>query len=261
MKNLGSFCLIKNESLFIKAHLESWLPHIGQMVFYDGGSTDGTLEAIKEAQRGEFGNKIKIFENKDPKDLTDDYVKLSNEAMWAVDKDLAIFLHPDMFLAQPKKDVVIHKGTIAATCNMRSFAGEPNGPIYEIEGRGTKWKNIYRLRNPDLGAHYFGSYGAHNEDTYFSEITGTDHDHYGQDFSLYPYAVHHTGIEILHYSDVRPYARRIDRMEKCLINQGNSPKKAKEIAPKHPRVSFKDGMGFKFTPIETPVFLGERMES
>lgn len=256
MKNLGSYCLVKNEALFIKAHLDSWLPHLGQMVFYDGNSTDGTLEIIKEAMRGEFGAKIKLVENKDPKNLEEDYTKLSNEAMWAVDKDFAIFLHPDMFLDEHSKVKEFPEGCIAASITLKSYAGEPNGTIYEVIGRGQKWKNIYRLRNPDLGAHYFGAYGAQNEDTYFSEITGDSHNHYAEDFVKYPYPVHDSGITVAHYSDVRPYARRIDRMVKCLVNQGHSLEQAKKMAPLHPRVSFKDGMGFSFKPVETPVFLG-----
>lgn len=259
IKGLGSFCLIKDEGLFIKAHLNSWLPILEQMVFYDGGSTDGTLEIIKEAKRGEFGNKIKLYEDKDPKDLTVDYQKLSNDAMWSVDSDLAIFLHPDQFFDNASV-AQLPKGTISATCNMRSFAGEPDGQIYEIKGRGEKWKNIYRLRNPNLGAHYYGSYGASNEDTYFKEITGNAHEHYSQSFHLYPYPVHDSGITILHYSDVRPYKRRLERMIKCMINQGYSEKDAIKAAPLHPRVSLKDGMGFKFSGVETPIFMGENIE-
>jgi len=257
IKGLGSFCLIKNEGLFIKAHLESWLPHLEQAVFYDGNSTDGTLEIIKEAQRGEFGDRIKLVENKDPKNLTDDYTRLSNEAMWALDTDLAMFCHADMFILKPG---ILPEDTIAATIDIRSFAGNPHETMYEIKGRGTKWKNIYRLRNPDLGAHYFGTYGAQNEDTYFSEITGNQHEHYGQAFDQYPYPVYNSGIQVAHYSDVRPYARRLDRMVKCLINQGKTKEQAEKIAPMHPRVSLKDGGGFTFVPVETPVFLGEKLE-
>lgn len=254
--NLGSFCLVKNEGMFIKPHLYSWLPHLKEMVFFDGGSTDGTLEAIKEAQKGEFGSKIRLFENKDPKNLEKDYTEMSNAAMWEVKSDMAIFLHIDMFLDEHSKVKQFPEGCIAASITLKSYAGEPNGTIYEVIGRGQKWKNIYRLRNPDLGAHYYGAYGAQNEDTYFSEITGDSHEHYAQDFNRYPYPVHDSGISVMHYSDVRPYARRIDRMVKCLVNQGHSLEQAKKMAPLHPRVSFKDGQGFSFRAVETPVFLG-----
>lgn len=258
MNRIGSFCLIRNEAKFIKAHLKSWLPHLSQMVFYDGNSTDGTLDIIKDAMTREYGHKIKLREDKDPINLTDSYISLSNSAMWDVDCDMAVFLHPDMFYNGGGKE--LPKDCAAASINIRSFAGEPDGNIYEIKGRGTKWKNIYRLRNPDIGAHYFGAYGAHNEDTYFSEITGESHEHYGQAFERYPYEVADSGIEVLHYSDVRPYSRRLERMTRCLINQGYSPEKAAQIAPNHPRVSLKDGAGFSFSHVETPVFLGDICE-
>lgn len=249
LDNLGSFCLIKNEGFFIKKHLESWLPILGQMVFWDGNSTDGTLETIKDFRDNHpFGYKIKLREDKDIKDLTKDYQKLSNECQWDVDKDLAIFLHPDMFFEKVVGEFP-HKA-VAASVNIRSFAGNPGGPICEIKGRSDKWKNIYRLRNPNLGAHYFGNYGAWNEDTYFSEITGNEHIHYGHDFSKYPYPVPDSGIHLLHYSDLRPYSRRLDRMIKCLINQGHSEAKAKELAPKHPRVSLETGAGFAFEMVD-----------
>lgn len=248
--------MIKNEALFIRQHLASWLPYLSQMVFYDGNSTDGTLEIIKDhVKRHEFGYKIKLVEDKDPKDLEADYERLSNECMWTLDTDLAIFLHPDMFLSDSTVIKDIPEGTIAASINIQSFAGNPGEQIYEIKGRGTKWKNIYRLRNPDLGAHYFGYYGAQNEDTYFKEITNNYHNHYGTDFEKYPYPVYDSGINVLHYSDVRPYERRLDRMIKCLVNQGNSEAVAKEYAPNHPRVSLKDGNGFTFFPIKSKIDL------
>lgn len=255
IKGLGSFTLIKNEKTFIKAHLKSWLPVLEQLVFFDGNSTDGTLEIIKEAINSEYGYKIKLFENKDIKDLTSDYEKLSNECMWSLDTDLAVFLHPDMFLENNEVFNQLPDGIIAATINIKSYAGEPNGDIYEIKGRGEKWKNIYRLRNPDLGAHYHGSYGAQNEDTYFTEITGSNHEHFGQSFNKYPYKIHDSGLNVLHYSDVRPYARRMDRMVKCLINQGYPKDTAMAYAPNHPRVSLKDGSGFKFIKVDKPIFL------
>lgn len=251
---LGSFCLIKNEKTFIKAHLDSWLPHLDCMTFWDGNSTDGTLEVIKETMLGEFGYKIKLREDKDPCNLTSDYIRLSNNAMWDVDCDLAMFLHPDMFLAS-NGIKQFPEGCIAAKTHIKSYAGEPDGTIYEIKGRGEYWKNIYRLRNPDLGAHYFGSYGAHNEDTYFSEITGESHNHYGQQFDKYPYPVDDSGIEIYHYSDVRTYERRLERMRRCMIAQGMTENEANKTAPLHPRVSFENKNGFIFTAIETPCFL------
>ena len=250
---IGSFCLIKNEIQFIKAHIDAWIRHLDCMVFFDGNSTDGTLEILRVYARKY--SKIILVENKDPKDLTADYVRLSDEAMRSCTSDLVIFLHPDFFPENPKALKTLPADMIAGTFNIRSFAGEPGGPIYEILGRGTRWKDIYRLHNPDLGAHYYGYYGAQNEDVYFSEITGNAHEHYGQDFSKYPYPVFDSTLVINHYSDVRPYARRLERMERCLINQGHSPDVAKVMAPKHPRVSLIAGQDFRFIEVKTPSFM------
>lgn len=250
---IGSFCLIKNELQFINNHLSAWLPFLDSMVFFDGQSTDGTLDIIRGfIKNHEHGKKIILVEDKDPKDLKEDYTRLSNEAMRACLSDLTMFLHPDMFPENGEVLKKIPEDIIAASVNMRSYAGEPNSEVYEIQGRGTKWKNIYRLRNPDLGAHYFGAYGAQNEDTYFSEITGNLHEHYGQDMVQYPYPIYDSGLIVKHYSDVRPYARRLDRMIKCLINQGYGKENAERIAPNHPRVSLKAGNGFMFQKEQVP---------
>lgn len=249
---IGSFCLIKNEGLWIKEHLRSWLPILDSMSFFDGGSTDGTLEAIEEAQKGPYGAKVKLFKDKDPIDLQEDYQRLSNECMRSLDTDMAMFLHPDMMYDYGCFD--LPKGCISATIGVESYAGNPDGDIYKILGRGDRWKNIYRLRNPDLGAHYFGHYGAWNEDTYFSEITGDSHEFHGSNFNAYPYPVHNTGLVVRHYSDVRPYERRLDRMIKCLLNQGNKEDIINK-AKNHPRVSLVSGQGFSFERVAKPKFL------
>ena len=253
MLSVGSFCLVRNEIAFIKAHMDAWLPHLSSMVFFDGNSKDGTLEILRAYAKKH--KNITLVENKDPKDLTDDYVRLSDEAMRSCTSDLVIFLHPDFFPENPKALKTLPADMIAGTFNIRSFAGEPGGPIYEILGRGTRWKDIYRLHNPDLGAHYYGYYGAQNEDVYFSEITGNAYEHYGQDFSKYPYPIFDSTLVINHYSDVRPYARRLERMERCLVNQGHSLEAARRMAPKHPRVSLESGQGFSFEEVDMPSFM------
>lgn len=245
MPSLGSFIIIKNEAQFIAAHLLMWLPHLDQMVFFDGNSTDGTLEIIKAIRaENRHGDKIKLYENRDCADMKDDYVRVFNEALRSLDTDLAMFLHPDMIpsVVNPEKiSQIAISDAVALSCKMRSFAGEPGCQLFEMVGRGQSWKNIFRLRNPDLGAHYHGWYGAHNEDVYFSAITGDEHEHHGHDFSKYPYGVVDSGLEILHFSDVRTYGRRLERMKTCLANQGKKSDKIDEIAAIHPRVTLENG--------------------
>lgn len=250
--SIGSFILIKNEAQFIGAHLEMWLPFLDQMVFLDGNSTDGTWQIILDAiHNHKYGYKIKLFMDKDPKDLQDDYVRLFNEAIGCLETDLAFFLHPDMIPSKLPANLDHLKDAVAASVDMRSFGGEPGGKLFEIAGRGQKWKNIYRNKNPDLRLHYAGWYGSAEEDCYFKAITGKNHVIY-EDFNRYPYKVVPSGIEVLHFSDVRPLERRIDRMVKCLKNNAWPDAEALARAERHPRVTFENGGGFKFEPAEWP---------
>lgn len=259
---IGTFCLIKNEIRFIAAHLKSWLPFVDEMVLFDGNSTDGTIEAVKEFK----DPKITLIENMDPKDLKDDYVRMFNECLRTLKTDYAVFAHPDMILDAPGN--IRNLGdSMSYYSHMRSFAGEPEGQLYEIvEGRRPFWKNVYRLHSPDLGLHYFGHYGTNEEDCYFSKITGNEHSVptkisreeksvYGIDLGRLPYKVEDSGIVISHYSDLRTYERRLGRMLICLENQGVDPYLAKIIAKQHPRVTLRSRPGFKFEPVKTPDFL------
>lgn len=252
--SIGTFTIIRNESPWIAAHILRVLPFVDEMVLFDGNSTDGTLETIKAIQKDNFlGWKIKLHENKDCADLKDDYVRVFNECLHSLSTDLAWFLHPDMYVINPEQ-ILLVKGSpaVAMSTQMRSFGGEPDGQLYEMSGRGTAWKNIYRLRSPELGAHYFGHYGAQNEDVYFRDITGSQHRHHGEDFARYPYQVAASGIEVLHFSDVRPYERRLGRMVSCLLNQGYHPDDVQKLSETHPRVSLISGEGFDFTASKYP---------
>lgn len=255
--SIGSFILIRNEVPWVGPHLASWLPWLDEMVFLDGNSTDGTLEIIKEFRANHpDGHKITLVEDRDPKNLQHDYVRLFNEALRSLMTDWAFFLHPDMLPVNPEALRSISGDSPAFYTHMRSFGGEPGGQLLEISGRGRAWKNIYRLRNPDLGAHYHGFYGAHNEDVYLSEITGDEHI-MRQNFADYPYEVKDSGLNILHFSDVRPLARRISRMRSCLENNQHSKYTVQRIAETHPRVTFKNGTDpigkyHEFKPAEYP---------
>ena len=259
MNTIGSFVLVKNEAHWIGPHLAHWLPHLDQMVFFDGNSTDGTLEIIKDfISRHPQGYKIVLVEDRDPKDLKDDYVRLFDAAMRALETDWAFFLHPDMIAENPEAVKNVSDG-VAYSTRMRSFAGEPDGALFEIagDGRDQSWQQIYRLRNPDLGAHYHGHYGVFNEGVYFSEITGDSHDFYGAALDKYPFEVKDSGLRILHYSDVRPYERRLARMKTCLANQKKSAESIEKVAASHPRVTLENGADFtgreyKFIPAQYP---------
>jgi glycosyltransferase involved in cell wall biosynthesis len=220
--SLGTFTLLKNEIMWIGPHIASILPFIDQMVFFDGNSTDGTKEIIKDFQQWHpRGCRITLLENKDPQNLQDAYVDLFNKCMKTLVTDFAWFLHPDMYVTNPRKILDVKKSdAIAMSTKMTSYAGDPGGQVLQFKtGRSNRWKNIYRLRNPDLGAHYFGHYGAQNEDIYFSDITGDEHEHFGDNFKKYPYIVEESGIEVMHFSDIRPYGRRLERMKRCMLNQ------------------------------------------
>lgn len=274
--SFGSFCLVKNERSWIRPHLYSWLPWVDQMAFWDGNSTDGTLEIIKEIRDTHpFGHKILLKENKDCANLQDDYVRLFNEMIQALDTDYCGFLHADMILDDPGniKDL---GDAIAYYFHLRSFGGEPGGQMYEItKGRAKTWKDIFRRRDPDLGLHYFGFYGAKNEDCYFSKITGNSHVYHNENYEKYPYEVKDSGIKVSHFSDVRPYERRVSRMITCLLNQGYPKDFAEKFSKVHPRVTFKfdreamealglifkPGASFDFEPVETPEYLKDEVLS
>ncbi len=259
-KTVGSFTLIKNEAEWIGAHLMAWLPLLDQMVFLDGNSTDDTRYVIDEVrEKHPLGSKIVLWVNSDPADLRDDYVRVQNKALAQLGTNYAVFLHPDMFPLSVD-DRFGNIGVYHAYAHgMKSYAGEPGEKyMYEIsEGRGAAWKNVMRKRDPDLGLHYHGHYGAANEDMYFSAITGDEHEFHGTKFERYPYAIGDSGLVIAHFSDVRPLERRISRMASCLVNQGWDPEKAKKYAPTHPRVSFDSRDGFVFNQIAVPAVLTE----
>ena len=255
--SIGSFILIRDESPWIGAHLASWLPYLDEMVLFDGNSKDGTLEVIRAFRDSHpDGHKITLVEDRDPKNLREDYTRLFNEALHSLKTDWAFFLHPDMLPENPEALKRVGTDGVAFYTHMRSFAGNLDGNLLEISGRGGIWKNIYRLRNPDLGAHYHGSYGAGNEDVYFSDITGDEHKPYAKP-ELYPYEVRDSGLRIMHFSDVRKPWRRLGRMKECLKNQGIPADMVDDIAAKHPRVTLKDGpdyvgIEYRFTPAQYP---------
>lgn len=255
--SVGTFTIVKNEAAFIGPHIEQLLPFVDKMSFYDGNSTDGTLEIIKDFIRKDYnGHKIILRENKDPKDLKDDYVKLFDECLHELDTEWALYLHPDMWAINPVsiKDIGFykeHKESQALTTRIHSYAGDPGKQVYKFtSGRQNTWKNIFRLKNPDMDAHYVGHYGAAEEDVYFKSITGDEYRYYKHHYHLYPYKVTDSWLEVMHFSDIRPYERRLQRMKSCMEHQGYTKEQIEKIAPNHPRVSLREGFDFKLAKIE-----------
>ena len=246
--SIGSYILIKNEKQWIGPHIMAWLPYLDELVFYDGNSTDGTIEDIVSVMKYHpLGGKIRLFWNKDPQDLAGDYTRLFNDCLHELNTDFAFFLHPDMFPISGQENLQNLKPNHAFFTHMKSYAGDNMDDVSLIvSGRMEPWKNIMRLNNPDLGLHYHGAYGAADEDMYFSAITGSEYKTYKQHMDLYPYGVYDSGVHIAHFSDVRPYERRLGRMVSCLKNQGYPEDILIDLAKTHSRVTLQDNAEFKF---------------
>lgn len=258
---LGSFTPVSDfgEAVWIGAHLERFLPYLDEMVFYCDDCKDGTDRIIDSFRRGhKDGHKIKLFNGKKAGD-DESFGRMFNACMWELSTDLAWFLHPDMWVENPEQIAKVKESkAVALTTHMTSYAGEPGGQLLRIDGDGrtTDWKNIYRLRSPNLGCHYFARFpGDPQEDCYFSKITGDEHV-FQYDPSRYPYSVEDSGLKIHHFSDVRSYERRYFRMARYTELSGFPKEHVHAYVTSHPRINFKDGIvkgtSFKFVPTTYP---------
>jgi len=234
---ISVFTVVKNEIDYIGYCIMSLLPHVDEFVYFDGNSTDGTLELIKHIQKKyDVENKIKLYENKDCIDLKQDYTRLFNECLNECTGDYVWFLHPDQIVINP--DIIrsqIDGTAIRYNTNMVSFSGDREHII--IEGRSNKWATIFKK---DFGLHFYGTYGHQNEDFYFRDITGNEHIIYAA-IKYLPYEIKNTDIQVYHYCDTKPYTRRYDRMVKILLNNGRHITRAVEEAKIHPRVTLSTG--------------------
>jgi hypothetical protein len=236
------------------------------MVFYADDCRDGTIDIIREFQADhKDGHKIQLFCNKKAGN-DESFGRMFNACMWELNTDLAWFLHPDMWVVNPEAIAAVKDSqSVALYTHVESYAGEPGGQLFRIDGSGRtdKWKNIYRLRNPDLGCHYYARYpGDTREDCYFSAITGDSHV-FMEDPEHYPYVVEDSGIKVLHFSDVRSFERRYFRMRRYGELQGCQIERLENEIKKHPRITFMDGQyggrDFRFIPAEYPAeFLAAR---
>ncbi len=251
---LGAFCITKNEAHWIGFSVMSTKDFIKEYVYFDGNSTDGTVELLKYIS-DKYKINITVVEGQDPKDLQEDYVRVFNENIKALKSDYAVFLHPDMICT--KRPDSLLNGPTSYSSIIKSFAGEPFDSLHEItEGRTDRWKNI--MTN-GLGLHYHGHYGAENEDMYFKDMTGSEHILF-KNFASYPYEVKDSGTVFNHYSDVRPYSRRFGRMCSVLKNQYPGIKDElilKDMSKNHPRVSLQPNPMYGQFKFEKTSFIPE----
>src|SRR5512139_2144121 len=96
---LSAWSVIKNESQFIGYGLMSILPYVDEVVYFDGNSTDGTLELLDYIKTTyDKENKVKVFKDKDFNDFKDNYVRVFDECLKTCTGDHVIYVHPDMIL-------------------------------------------------------------------------------------------------------------------------------------------------------------------
>ena len=207
---ISAFSLVKNERQFIGYGAMSILPHVDEVVYFDGNSTDGTLELLEYIQKDlDPEHKITVHKDRDIRDFRDDYVRVFNDCMKACRGEYLWYVHPDMIITEPGRLSDREKWAAKAYwVNMRSFAGEDMA-LEITKGRTDKWKTI--MKN-DFGLEYWGWYGADNEDMYFREITGQERVVHGN-MRLYPFRVEDSGIRIQHMCECKPRKRREEKME------------------------------------------------
>jgi len=249
-KTVSTFTIVKNEVEYVGYNIMSVLDYVDEMIFVDGNSTDGTIELVKYIQKTyDKEKKIKLFLNKDCKNLKDDYVRLFNWTLKQCTGEYLWYLHPDMICSNPQ---LIHrslKDGLRYSVKMISIAGERKDKVIS-SGRTNRWHTIYRNK---FGLHYYGWYGTDEEDLYFADITGDEHINH-LTVPNKPYRTFDTDIELYHYCDTKPYSRRFGRMVKVLETNGFFYSTAKEIAKAHPRVTLETGIYrntlFKFNRFE-----------
>lgn len=227
---------VYNEAQFLPYSIMAVHPYVEEFVYaVSPKSDDGTIEMLRHIAKT-YGKVRILLQSKydfDPLDMKaydasfNDCIEQSHcDAMW--------FHHMDMVVTNPEKIAELKEGPLAWTVNMTSYARDMRTVI--TKGRAEAWKNLHAKK---LGLHYAGGYGSLNEDFYHSDITGKSYRHFGTNYHLYPYEIADSGINVNHYSEVKPYKRRLEKMKTCLKTQhpNFTEEMIEELAVNHPRVT------------------------
>lgn len=230
---------IKNEVDYIGFSIMSLLDYVDEFVYFDGNSTDGTIELVKHIQQKyDKKGKIKFFENEDCSNFTTDYMRMYNDCLKKCTCEWVISFHPDMIAINPAvlretlgkpRDAIRYYFNVLSLCD--------GGKKYFKQGREPTWSLIYKN---DYGIHQYGHYGSDEEDYYFRDITGNAHK-VGVDVS---YFIYNSGFRVNHYCENKNYDFRLNKMVKvlALINPKFSKEHILKIAKEHPRVTLKSGV-------------------
>ncbi len=243
---------VLNEVQFIGYSVMAVLPYVHEIVYtLDSKSNDGTRELLKHLKDKYAGDKLKVLDHPsfDVHDMPA-YNEAFNRCIRESTGDIVWFLHPDMVVLNPQQLEFMRAGPLAWYTNLTSYARDFNTVI---AGRATKWKNMHLKK---FGLHYYGGYGSQNEDFYHTDITGDSYRHHGEAFDKYPFDVADSFVEVAHYCELKPYQRRLDKMEKCLktLAPEMSTTEIHKMATEHPRVSLEktseDFGTFNFEPTD-----------
>lgn len=253
---ISVFSPIKNEVDFVGQSIMAVLPYVHEILYGVAPSDDGTEELLTHIQNKYAHEKLKLFWGDrngepiwdfDPLN-TEAYNRSYNYLIQEATGDAVWFLHPDMIVTNPEAIANVADGPLAWWTNIASYAGDMTTKI--TTGRATQWKNIHAKQ---FGLHYAGGYGSQNEDMYFAAITGKQYRHYSGDFDQYPFEVADSGIHVNHYCELKTYARRFEKMKRCLTTlfPHHTESAIEEMAANHPRVTLTSGQSrfgqFTFT--------------
>ena len=244
---------VLNEAAFIGYSIMSLHPHVEEFVYaVSPKSNDGTIDILRHIAKN-YGKVRLLVDSRydfDPMD-TVAYNKSFQDCIDQARGDAIWFCHPDMVTTRWNEPP---EGPLAWWTNVTSYAKDFNTVI--TKGRCGQWKNIHQKK---FDLRYLGSYGSVNEDFYHSSITGKSLKHFGTNFSLYPYEVANSGIEVAHFCELKPYARRLEKMKLCLKTQhpNFTNDYIEELAMNHPRVTLEQSSGqfghFEFTETREPL--------